>query len=213
MNDYLACKINQGTKTILIKFISVFTLSFLFITLGHAAPEDRGAMGGTYALSAGGFVVTGTDQEEQRLASQYGYSLALFLGEEVLPNLFMGIHFNAHINPFGNGEPPNQSQLYAFGLESRYRLTGKSRGLIVLGGIGIGSGAFLSSGQSLTDADDSGGGSIWKLGLGYEIDGESVPGYTYMPKLTFQRLGPQMENKVSMNVVSLSLEILYSSGR
>lgn len=213
MNDYLACKINQGTKIILIRFVSACTLSFLFTTLGYAAPEDRGAMGGVYALSTGGFIVTGTDQDEQRLASQYGYSVGVFLGEEVLPKLFVGIHFNAHIDQFGGGESPDQSQLYAFGLESRYRLSGENRGLIVLGGIGIGTGAFLSAGESLTGAENSGGGSIWKLGIGYELGGENVSGFTYIPKLSFQRLGPQMENKVSMNVVSLSLEVLYGSGR
>lgn len=195
------------------KSILIFCLSLMYLAQGYAAPEDRGAMGGVYALSTGGFIVTGTDQDEARLASQYGYSVGLFLGEEVLPKLFVGIHFNAHLDQFGGGELPDQSQLYAFGLEGRYRLSGERRGLIVLGGIGIGTGAFLSEGQSLTEADASGGGSIWKLGLGYELGGEKVSGFTYTPKLTFQRLGPQMENKVSMNVMSLSLEILYGSGR
>ena len=192
---------------------SILLLNLADTNKVYAAPEDRGAMGGVYALSTGAFVATGTDQDDQRLSSQYGYSIGLFLGEEVLPKLFVGIHLNAHLDQFGEGEAINQSQLYAFGLEGRYRLTGETHGLLALGGIGIGTGAFLSAGQSLTDADASGGGSIWKLGLGYELGGEQVSGFTYIPKLIFQRLGPQMENQVSMNVISLGLEVLYGAGR
>ena len=213
MNDFLAYKLHRGAKVVLNKSILIFALSLTAVSLGYAAPEDRGAMGGVYALSTSGFIATGTDQDEQRLASQYGYSIGLFLGEEVLPRLFVGIHLDAHLDQFAGGELPDQSQLYAFGLEGRYRLSGSKRGLIALAGIGIGTGAFLNSGQSLTEADASGGGSIWKLGLGYEVGNENASGFTYIPKLTFQRLGPQMENKVSMNVISLGVEVLYSSGR
>jgi hypothetical protein len=179
----------------------------------YAAPEDRGAMGSSYALSGGGYVVTGEDGEGVRLPSQYGYSLGLFLGEEVLPKIFVGVHFDVHLDEFAGGEEPSKSQMFAFGLEGRARLTGDARGLLLLGGIGIGAGGFIAAGESLTDAEASSGGSIWKLGLGYELGGKQVTGLTYIPKLTFQRLGPQMESSVSINVIALSVEVLYGAGR
>lgn len=179
----------------------------------YAAPEDRGAMGGSYALSGGGYVVTGEDGEGARLPSQYGYSLGLFLGEEVLPKIFVGVHFDVHLDEFSGGEEPSKSQIFAFGLEGRARLTGDARGLLLLGGIGIGAGGFIASGESLTGAEASSGGSIWKLGLGYELGGKEVTSFTYIPKLTFQRLGPQMESSVSVNVIALSVEVLYGAGR
>ena len=181
--------------------------------LALAAPEDRGMMGPTYALSSSGFVMTGQDGDGNRLPSQYGYGFALFLGEEVLPKLFVGVHLDTYFDQFTDGEEPSSSQLFAFGLEGRIRVTGQERGLYLLGGIGIGAGGFLAQGESLTEAEASSGGSIWKLGMGYELGGEEVSGFTYSPKLTFQRLGPQMESSVSVNVMSLGLEILYASGR
>ena len=208
------------------QFLSLRCISQLFTLLlvncllymaedsqAYAAPEDRGAMGSSYALSGGGYVATGEDGEGIRLPSQYGYSLGLFLGEEVLPKIFVGVHFDVHLDEFTGGEEPSKSQMFAFGLEGRARLTGDARGLLLLGGIGIGAGGFIAAGESLTDAQASSGGSIWKFGLGYELGGKQVTGLTYIPKLTFQRLGPQMESSVSVNVIALSVEVLYGAGR
>ena len=115
--------------------------------------------------------------------------------------------------PFGSSEEPSLSQLFAFGLEGRYRLSSRERGLLLIGGIGIGAGGFAAEGESLLSSDASGGGSIWKLGLGYEVGGEGSAGFTYIPRLLFQRLGPQMESEVAMNAISLGIEVLYASGR
>ena len=212
MNFAESYEYRQSTQTFTIKLMIGLWVIVQSPNL-YAAPEDRGMMGGTYAFSSGGYVMTGQDGESNRLPSQYGYSFALFLGEEVLPKLCVGIHFDTHLDQFSNGEEPSNSQMFAFGLEGRMRVTGQERGLYILGGIGIGAGGFLAQGESLTEAEASSGGSIWKLGLGYELGGEKISGFTYSPKLIFQRLGPQMESTVGVNVVSLGLEILYATGR
>ena len=135
------------------------------------------------------------------------------LGEEVLPKLFVGIGVDAHIDTFGSAQEPSLSQLFAFGLEGRYRLSSSERGLLLIGGIGIGAGGFAAEGESLLSSETSSGGSIWKLGLGYELGGEESAGFTYIPRILFQRLGPQMESEVVINAISLGIEVLYASGR
>ena len=195
----------------LLFMITVLTLSWSTVTWG--APDDRGAMGGVYAIGLGGFISTGEDDQGARLSSEYGMSVHLMLGEEVLPKLFVGIGIDAHIDPVSGVVEPSLSQLYAFGMEGRYRLSGETRGLLLIGGLGIGAGGYASAGESLLSSDTSSGGSIWKLGVGYELGGESPDGFTYTPRLLFQRLGPQMESQVSVNMLSLSVELLYASGR
>ena len=179
-----------------------------------AAPESRGEMGTVITLSAGGFMGTGTDGDGDRNTSQLGGSFHLMLGEEVLPRLFMGLGIDSY---FGSGQEEsisNTSQLFSFGFEGRYRLTDQRRGMILLAGLGIGVGGVVSDGESLTDAEGSGGGSIWKVGLGYELGSkDSKSQFVYIPSCVFQRLGPQMDNKVSLNIVSLNLEVLYAAGR
>ena len=200
--------------------MSAWILSSLCITLyfgvqeASAAPESRGEMGTVVTLSAGGFMGTGTDGEGARNTSQLGGSFHLMLGEEVLPRLFMGLGIDSY---FGSGQDEsisNTSQLFSFGFEGRYRLTDQRRGMILLAGLGIGVGGVVSDGESLTDAEGSGGGSIWKVGLGYELGSrDSKSEFVYVPSCIFQRLGPQMDNKVSLNIISLNLEVLYAAGR
>lgn len=194
-------------------YIFLLCSSLLLHSSAWAAPEDRGAMGGVYALSLGGFIATGTQEEGERLPSQLGSSLRLMLGEEVLPRIFVGIGIDNYYDGSGNPSEPSMTQLYAFGLEGRYRLTGEQMGLVLMGGIGIGAGAFMKEGDSLTSAEASSGGSVWKLGLAYELGGDKASGLKYLPYVLFQRIGPQMENKVEISVVSLGVELLYASGR
>ena len=126
----------------------------------------------------------------------------------------MGLGIDSY---FGSGQDEsisNTSQLFSFGFEGRYRLTDQRRGMILLAGLGIGVGGVVSDGESLTDAEGSGGGSIWKVGLGYELGSrDSKSEFVYVPSCIFQRLGPQMDNKVSLNIISLNLEVLYAAGR
>ena len=182
--------------------------------IAHAAPETRGRMGTVFTLSAGGFMGTGTDGEGERNTSQIGGSFHLMLGEEVLPGLFVGLGLDSY---FGSGEgdqASNSSQLFSFGFEGRYRLTTQQSGLVILAGLGIGVGGIVEEGESLSDSDNSGGGSIWKIGLGYELGvPEQEGGLMYIPSLIVQRLGPQMDNQVSLNIISLNLEVLYATGR
>lgn len=203
-------------KTRIIVLLSLLlTLSGLFALSeeAFAAPDDRGSMGGVYAFALGGVIITGEDEEGNRLHSHYGGSAHLMLGEEVLPRLFVGIGIDAHLDTLGGEPEPSLSQLFAFGLEGRYRLSAQSSGLLFIGGIGIGAGGFASQGESVFSSDDSSGGSVWKLGLGYELGGDGGSGMTYIPRLLFQRLGPQMESSVGVNAISFGLELLYASGR
>lgn len=190
----------------------ILLLSLCYTVNGFAAPEDRGGMGSLIGLSAGGFLGAGRGGEGERQATQLGGSVHLVLGEEVLPRLTVGISMDSY---FGQqqGEGETKSQVFSFGFEGRYRFTDADRGLFLLTGLGIGAGGFINSGESFSGAEGSGGGSIWKLGVGYEMGGEEVSGFTYTPRLTFQRLGAQGESQVSINLISLGIEILYAGGR
>ena len=180
----------------------------------HAAPDTRGALGTVVTLSAGGFMGSGTDGEGQRNTSQIGGSFHLMLGEEVLPKLFLGIGIDAYFGSGQGDDSVEHSQLFSFGFEGRYRLTNQRRGLLILTGLGIGVGGVIGEGESLSGAEGSGGGSIWKLGLGYELGRPTDRGgLLYIPSLIFQRLGPQMDSEVSFNIISLNLEVLYAAGR
>jgi hypothetical protein len=195
------------------KWLSCLALFFIAHPLdSYAAPEDRGEMGSLIGVTAGGFLGAGTGGEGERQPTQLGGSVHLVLGEEVLPRLTVGVGIDSY---FGQrqGEGDTRSQVFGFGFEGRYRFTDASRGLFVLTGIGIGAGGFINSGESFSGAEGSGGGSIWKVGVGYELGGEEVSGFTYTPRLTFQRLGAQGESEVSINLVSLGVEILYAGGR
>ena len=91
-----------------VAFLSLLLFSVYnsLASVADAAPDDRGAMGGVYGLGLGGAVFTGTDDQGARLSSQYGGSVHLMLGEEVLPKLFVGIGVDAHIDTFGSTQSP-----------------------------------------------------------------------------------------------------------
>lgn len=196
-------------------------ISIITPVSAEASPDDRGALGSVYTLSLGGFVSAGTGADGERSPSQLGGGVHFMLGEEVLSRLFIGLGVDSY---FGSGQggsgaegASTQSQAYALGLEARYRLTSAPRGLVFIGGIGFGVGGVIREGETLTDAEDSGGGSVWKLGLGYELgdvsDRADQSGFIYLPQLLFQRIGPQMDSEVSLNILSLGLEVVYASGR
>ena len=194
-------------------FILCLCLLYLCCTTAYAVPDDRGPMGGMISLGGGGYMGTGVDSEGQRLASHLGGSFNLSFGEEVWPRLFLGLGIESH---FGQTQDQNyESMFYAFGLEGRYRLSQKQRGLIALAGLGIGGGGFtFKEGESEKNPGGSSGGSVWKIGIGYEIGVSDGPrGLTLVPRLIYQRLGPQMESKVSMDLISLNFELMWTSGR
>jgi hypothetical protein len=179
----------------------------------YAVPDDRGPMGGMVSVGGGGYMGTGVDSNGQRLASHLGGSFNLSFGEEVWPRLFLGLGVESH---FGRTQDEDyDSMFYAFGLEARYRLTQRQRGLIVLGGLGIGGGGFtFTEGASEINPGGSSGGSVWKLGLGYEIGlSEGPRGFTLIPRLIYQRLGAQMDSQVSMDLVSINFELMWTAGR
>lgn len=185
----------------------------LWISQAEAAPESRGAMGTVVTLGAGGFFGAGTDNVGARSPSQVGGLVHFMIGEEVLPRLSVGVSLDSYFGS-SQGDDRTTSQLFGFGFESRYRITQGARGLYLLGGLGIGVGGVIAEGESLVEAEGSGGGSVWKLGVGYELgDSKFSSGFIYAPSVTFQRLGPQMESEVSVNLISLSLDVIYATGR
>ena len=188
---------------------------FFFLLLTNtciAAPEDRGAMGGVVSVSSGGFLGAGTDGNASRLSSSVGGMFRIGVGEEVWPGLFLGLSSESY---FGQTQDDLfETNLFTFGLDARYRINRtKNRGLLLIGGIGIGGGGFTSM-----DGDEelggSSGGSIWKLGVAYEIAFNNEPsGSTLTPALLYQRLGPQMESSVSVDMVSLGIGFNWAFGR
>jgi hypothetical protein len=198
--------------------LRMFLMLYVTLIFGdqavYAAPENRGAMGTVVTLSTGGFMGTGTNGEGERNTSQLGGGFHLMIGEEVIPRLFLGLGIDSY---FGSDQEENTSrasQLFSFGFEGRYRITAHQRGLILLAGLGVGVGGVINEGESITDAEESAGGSIWKVGLGYELGSENpTSSVVFIPSLIFQRLGPQMDNKVSLNIISLNMEVLYTAGR
>ena len=207
-------KMNQHKRCLsFLTYVLCFFLLYLLSFSAYAVPDDRGPMGGMMAIGGGGYVGTGVDSDGQRLSSHLGGSFNLSFGEEVWPRLFLGLGIESH---FGQTQDQNyDSMFYAFGLEGRYRLTQKQRGLIVLGGLGIGGGGFtFKGGESEKTPGGSSGGSVWKMGIGYEIGlSEGPRGTTIVPRLIYQRLGPQMDSQVSMDLVSINFEIMWTSGR
>ena len=193
----------------LITHISVCALT-LVSAFCFAAPDDRGPMGGVFSLSGGGVMGFGDDDEGSALSSFLGQSTHISFGEEVSPRLFIALGFDGY---FG----ATQDDLYAlnlfcFGLEGRYRLSASNRGLIILGGIGVGGGGF--SPVEGAQGGGTAGGSVWKVGLGYEINlSGSNRGFTLTPRLLYQRLGPQMESVVTINAFTLNIELMWSTGR
>ena len=206
-------KPNSILYRLLLLILSITFLCLSSSTVSWAAPEDRGAQGGIFAFSAGGFLATGTQEEGVRLPSQLGSSFRLALGEEVMPKLFVGIALDSYFDGSGPADEAARTQLFAFGFEGRYRLTGEKMGLLLIGGLGIGAGAFMKQGETLTSADASGGGSVWKLGFAYELGSKIPDGVKYLPYILFQRVGPQMDNQVEISMLSFGIELLFAGGR
>ena len=194
----------------------ILSIAFFLCTLtqqARAVPDDRGAMGGMISFAGGGYIGTGADENGERLSSQIGSSFSLSFGEEVWSGLFLGLSTEGHM-----GQTQDQAydaMFYAFGLESRFRLSPQQRGLILIGGLGIGGGGFtFKDGESKKNPGGSSGGSVWKVGLGYEIGLSDQPrGWTLIPRFLYQRLGPQMESEVSIDLVSINLELMWTSAR
>ena len=195
------------------KFFATILILGCMSSVAYAVPDDRGAMGGMISIGGGGYVGTGEDESGDRLSSPIGGSFNLSFGEEVWPRLFFGLSIDSHI---GQTQDQNyDAMFFAFGLETRYRLTQKQRGLIVLGGLGIGGGGFTFKKEaSEKTPGGSSGGSVWKVGVGYEIELSETPrGFTLVPRLIYHRLGPQMESQVSMDLISINFELMWTSGR
>ena len=110
--------------------------------------------------------------------------------------------------------------MFFFGLDGRYRLTGRNKkrpaGLLLLAGIGLGAGGVavpVDNGEK-DETEGVSGGSVWKVGLGYEIPFTTKGrGFTITPYVTFYHLRQQMESKISMQLISTGIEFMWSAGR
>jgi hypothetical protein len=202
---------------------SLYTFCILILiglgsSITHATPDDRGAMGGLVALGIGGNLAFATDIDGQSTEMSSGFANHLTFGEEVWPNLFLGLNF-----AFNQGETlestPKTASLFLFGLDTRYRFTGTSKkrpaGFLLLAGIGLGAGGVVANDtQSPKENVGVSGGSVWKVGVGYEIPFTTKGrGFTLTPMVNFYHLRQQMDSLISMQLLNMGIEFMWSAGR
>ena len=98
--------------------------------------------------------------------------------------------------PLGQHKALSESTL-RHGPGGRYQLSSSERGLLLIGGIGIGAGGFAAEGESLLSSETSSGGSIWNFSaMNWEVKRAQVLPISEL----FQGLGPQMESEVVINL-------------
>jgi hypothetical protein len=173
----------------------------------EAAPEDRGEKGAMFSLGAGGFVGTGTDTEASDVGGVMGSTFTFSAREEVWPKLSLGLAGCYHMGTSDRFEELSLGALY---IDARWRFGGGLRGLNLSGGLGIGGGGFAASVSGAEDA--SAGGAIWRVGVGYELGPKEV-GWSVTPTLSYEQLRAQMDSEVSLNLISLSVELTWELGR
>ena len=75
-------------------------------------------------------------------------------------------------------------------------------------------GAVATDAQSQKDNTGLSGGSVWKVGVGYEIPFTTKGrGFTLTPMLNFYHLRQQMDSLISMQLLSVGVEFMWSAGR
>ena len=174
--------------------------------------DDRGAKGVLLSTSFGGYGGAGTGVSGESLGWHTGTSGSLMIAEEVIPRLTIGLGSEFY---FGNtSDNRYEVSIFSLSLEGRWRLSSALRGLTLSVAVGIGGGGFTpASGQPPSVEEASGGGGLLKAGVGYELGSSNPGGFSFTPRLTYQRLGAQMGSEVSADLLSLGLEVAWESGR
>ena len=204
-------EIRSSIKRAYILLVSLATLVgcglIVHTPSAEAAPEDRGEKGAMFSLGAGGFVGTGTDTEASEVGGLMGSTFTFSAREEVWPKLSLGLAGRYHMGTSDSFEELSLGALY---IDARWRFGGGLRGLNLSGGLGIGGGGFATSVSGAEDA--SAGGAIWRVGVGYELGPKEV-GWSVTPTLSYEQLRAQMDSEVSLNLISLSVELTWELGR
>lgn len=176
---------------------------------GRAAPEDRGIRGWYVGGGGGAAFGTARDEDGERVGSFFGSMGRLRVGEEAVPNLYLGLTFLG-----GSGTADRYEA--GFGglfLEAGWRAFPSSLpALVVIAGTGIGGGEI-----SPTDPDaveGAPGGAMYALGLMWEFSfGDSVDGFTVAPTAHLYLVPGQFGNDASVQTVLIGVETVWYGGR
>ncbi len=193
-----------------------FTLPLALALLGlprlsHAAEDDRGHRGWFVAGGGGAVMGQAIDKEGRRPDAFYGTGGHFRFGEEVIDRLTLGLDFG------GAGGSGKDYDIGAggFALQATYRPGVLSEGFVLLGGTGLGAGAFTPA-KGVTDPHEgSGGGAFFQLGLSYELDffGRPDEGVCFAPYLRWQFVPATDDAHVQISAFVLGIEVPYYAGR
>lgn len=191
--------------------LSAFSFAALMIaSAAQAAPEDRGRRG-WYVGGGGGLAVgVANDVDGESAGSFLGNMGRLRVGEEAIPNLYVGLTF------MGGGVAADRYEA-GFGglfLEAGWRaLPSTLPDLVFLVGAGVGGGS-LDAKDPDDDLDSAPGGSIYELGLMWEFEfGDEPEGFVLAPAVHWYFVPPQFENDAQLSTVLVSIEALWYGGR
>jgi hypothetical protein len=191
--------------------LSAFCLApLMFAGAAHAAPEDRGQRG-WYVGGGGGLAVGAADDVEGESAGSFlGNMGRLRVGEEAIPNLYVGLAV------MGGGLSADRYDA-GFGglfLEAGWRaLPSALPDLVFLVGAGVGGGS-LEAKDAEDELDSAPGGAMYELGLMWEFEfGDEPEGFVLAPAVHWYYVPPQFENEAQLSTVLISVEALWYGGR
>lgn len=185
-------------------------VTLMFASAAHAAPEDRGRRG-WYVGGAGGIALGAVDDVDGESAGSFLGNLGrLRVGEEAIPNLYVGLTF------MGGGLVADRYDA-GFGglfLEAGWRaLPDTLPDMVFLAGAGVGGGA-LEAKDADDDLDAAPGGSVYELGLMWEFEfGDEPEGFVLAPAVHWYFVPPQFDNEAQLSTVMVSVEALWYGGR
>ena len=184
--------------------------ALLFASAASAAPEDRGPRG-WFVSGAGGLAVGAVDDVDGESAGSFlGNMGRLRVGEEAIPDLYVGLTF------LGGGVSSDRYEA-GFGglfLEAGWRaMPGALPDLVFIAGAGIG-GSALEAKDPTDGLDAAPGGSMYELGLMWEFEfGDEPEGFVLAPAVHWYFVPPQFENDAQLSAVLLSVEAVWFGGR
>lgn len=175
-----------------------------------SAPEDRGIRG--WFVGGGGGVATGTAESSdgERVGSFFGGMGRLRVGEEAIPDLYLGLTFLG-----GSGSADRYDT--GFGglfLEAGWRAFPESLpALVLIGGTGLGGGELTPTDPN-DDFEGMPGGAMYEIGLMWEFDfGDAKDGFTLAPTAHLYLVPGQFGNDAGLQTVLIGVESIWYGGR
>jgi len=186
--------------------------SLLIPVLAAAAPEDRGLRG--WYVGGGGGVLIGqaSDSEGRDPGGFLGGGGRLRVGDEVIPNLGIGLAF---LGAGGTGNNDTyESGFGGFLLDITWRpLPTDLAGLVVAGGVGVGGGTITPK-DDARGYEGTPGGTLYSLGITWEIDfGSSIDGFALAPGVHALFVPAQAGNEAGLSAFMVGLETVWYAGR